>query len=96
MRRLACAAYGDPTSGCFTTEAGARTRTDALSSMSTGVYRRTATSRRCTQYTYWPTTHTLPVSLQTDACRPTGSARAGSGTGAHDQPRCAAHRPHEA
>ena len=49
MRRLACAAYGDPTSGRFTTEAGARTRTDALASVSTGVYRRTATSRRCTQ-----------------------------------------------
>ena len=49
MRRLACAAYGDPTSGRFTTEAGARTRTDALPSVSTGVYRRTATSRRCTQ-----------------------------------------------
>ena len=35
--RLACAAYGYPTSGCFTAEAGARTHTDAPASVSTGV-----------------------------------------------------------
>ena len=35
--RPVCAARGNPTSGCFTTEASARTHTDALATVSIGV-----------------------------------------------------------